>query len=134
MMAFHAGGSDLPFKKNSRTGALKLRIRDGNRGHESTRVGMLRVLKDILDRAVFNDATQIHDRDVIGDLAHNGEVVSDKEVAQAEFVTEILEQVDHASLDGHVQCRDGFIEHEKLGFGDERSAISGSSPTRSRSS
>lgn len=68
----------IPFKKNSRTGALKLWIRDGNRGHESTRVGMLRVLKDILDGAVFNDATQIHDRDVIGDLAHNGEVVSHK--------------------------------------------------------
>ena len=49
----------------------------GNRYHQSPRVGVLGLTENGSGWSNFNDATGIHDRDLIGDRPHGGEVMGD---------------------------------------------------------
>ena len=44
------------------------------------------------------------------------EVVRDEQVRQVELVFQILHQVEHLALHGDVQCGDGFVADDELGF------------------
>ena len=45
-------------------------------GDESPGVGVLGVLDDLVGGAVLHDAAQVHDRDAVGDIAGEGDVVA----------------------------------------------------------
>jgi hypothetical protein len=51
----------------------------------------------------FDDPAQVHDRDVITELADDGQIVRDEEVAKTELALKIGEQVEDLRLDGDVQ-------------------------------
>src|SRR5690348_17437130 len=48
------------------------------------------------------------------DVPDDGEVVRDEQVGEVELVAQVLEQVDHTGLDGHVQRRHRLVEHQHL--------------------
>ena len=48
-------------------------------------------------------------------MAHDGQVVGDEQVGQAEPVLQVLQQVEHLGLDGHVEGRDGLVADDQLG-------------------
>ena len=48
-----------------------------NRSHQALRVGMLRVVDDLFDRALLENLAAVEDDDVVGDLGDNGKVVCD---------------------------------------------------------
>ena len=57
----------------------RARLRDG--GEQGVGVGVQRLAVDRLLVADLDDAAEIHDRDAIGDVAHDAQVVRDEHVA-----------------------------------------------------
>lgn len=65
--------------------------------------------------ADLDDPAQVHDRDPVGDVPHDREVVGDEEVAQPQLGAQLLEEVDDASLDdGDVEGGGRLVEDEEL--------------------
>ena len=46
----------------------------------------------------LHNAAQMHDRDTIRDLPHNGQIVSDEDVGQPQFGLEFGQQIDDLRL------------------------------------
>ena len=64
----------------------------------------------------LDDLAQVHDGDPVRDVPHHGQVVRNEEVGDAELVLQVVEQVDHAGLNGHVERGDGLVEDQELGL------------------
>ena len=75
---------------------------------------MRRARVDLLARPHFHDLAEVHDRDPVGDVANDREVVRDEEVGEAEVVLEPGEQVDDLGLDRDVERRDRLVEDDQL--------------------
>jgi hypothetical protein len=71
----------------------------------------------------LDDRAEVHDRDVVGDLPDDGEVVRDEEVGESETLAQVLEQVDDTRLDGHIERRDGLVEDQYGGLVDSARAM-----------
>ncbi len=54
--------------------------------------------KDLLDVAHLDDAAEIHYGDAIADHTHDGQVVTDEHVGEAELLLELEKQVEHRGL------------------------------------
>ena len=80
-------------------------------------VGCSKTLADLAD---LHDPAQVHHRDPVGDVPDHREVVGDEQVGQAELGLELVQQVDHAGLDGDVERRHRLVEHEQLGLQRQR--------------
>ena len=68
----------------------------------------------------LDDLAEVHDRDPVGDVADDGEVVGDEQVGQPEVRLEPLEQVDDLRLDRHVEGADRLVADDDLGLDGER--------------
>ena len=90
-----------------------------NGAEQRFRVGVRGVLEDFFDGADFDDASEVHDGDLVGDVADDGEIVADEEVGEAEFFLEIFEQVEYLGLDGYVERGDRFVGDNEGGFDGE---------------
>ena len=64
-----------------------------HRREQRPRIGMRRMVPDLVDRAELDDLAEIHHQHAVGDVAHDVEIVADEEIGQAEFALEIDEQV-----------------------------------------
>jgi len=64
----------------------------------------------------LDDATQIHDRDTITDMADHPEVVGNENISQVELILQLNEQIEDLSLDRHIQGRRRFIRNDQLGM------------------
>ena len=64
---------------------------------------------------LLDDASEVHHRDAVADVAHEREVVRDEEVGEAELLLQVAEQVDDVGLDRHVEAAHRLVEHEQLG-------------------
>ena len=61
---------------------LALGVRHRRRRQKGARIGMLRIPEDVVARAIFNDAAEIHHHHVIGDMADDREIVADEEIGE----------------------------------------------------
>lgn len=66
----------------------------GDGGEEFLGVGVFGVVEDAFGVAVFDDFSGIHDGDVVGDVADDGEVVRDEDHGEAEAFAEFEEEVE----------------------------------------
>ena len=66
--------------------------------------------------AMFDDAAEIHDHHVIGDVAHDREIVADEEIGEIEPLLDVGEEVQHLRLDRHIERRDRLVEHQDVGI------------------
>ena len=62
----------------------------------------------------LDDLAEIHDRDAVGDVANDREVVRDEDVRQPEVALQRLEQVDDLRADRDVERRDRLVENDQL--------------------
>ena len=53
-------------------------------------------------------------------MPHDRQVVRDEQERDAEFLLQVLQQVDDLGLDGDVERRHGLIGHQQLGVERER--------------
>jgi len=105
--ARHVAREDDPLALAALGGILD---RDG--GEQRLRIGMRRVLVDLLARPDLDDLPEVHHGHAVRDVADDGQVVRDEEVREPEIALERLEQVDHLGADRHVERRDRLVEDD----------------------
>jgi hypothetical protein len=66
-------------------------------------IGMPRPAEDLPGRSRLDDPPRVHDRDAIGELRHDAEVVGDEDEGEARFPLDVLQQAQVLSLDRHVE-------------------------------
>ena len=76
---------------------------------------MQRVIEDVVNAPLFDNASRIHHDDFIGEFCDNPEVVRDKHNRHPHLVLEFLHECEHLRLDGDIQCGCRFISDEKRG-------------------
>ena len=76
---------------------------------------MERVVVELVGRRDLDDRAEVHDRDPVGDVADDREVVRDEEVREVELLLQALEQVDDLRLDRHVECGHRLVGDHEVG-------------------
>ena len=76
---------------------------------QGLRIGMLRIVVDIVNWAQLDDFAQIHHSDAIADMPHHAEVMRDEEIGQVQLVLQLFHQVDHLLLNGDIEGGDWLI-------------------------
>src|SRR5207237_379631 len=71
-------------------------------------------------RRRFDDAPEVHHRDLVRDMLHHREVVRDEDVGEAETPLQVAQQVEHLRTDRHIERRDGFVAYDELRLDRER--------------
>ena len=93
-------------------GGVRLR----HRGQQRSRVGVPGLLDELPRRRQLHDATGVHDRDAVGEVARAGEVVGDVEEGQLALLLQLGEQVQDLGAAGGVDHGDGLVSHEVVGL------------------
>ena len=75
---------------------------------------MARVLIHLVRRAGLDYPAKIHDGDAVADVFYDGKVVRDEQVAEAEFLLEVEEEVDDLALDGDIKGGDRFVADDEF--------------------
>src|SRR5690606_13418854 len=73
------GRWDLAGKHDLRPRPLAYRVEQRGGGQECLCVRVSGPQKDPLTRPVLDDLAEVHDRDVVGEIGHRGQVVGDEE-------------------------------------------------------
>ena len=76
--------------------------------------------EELVGGAELDDLAEVHDRDPVGDVAHDAEVVRDEDVGEVELVLQVVEQVEHLRLDRDVERRDRLVGDDQLRVQRER--------------
>src|SRR5690349_24554385 len=94
--------------------ALLLGIRHRHGGDETLRVRVGRTAQDLVARAHLHELAVVHHRDAVGEDVDDGEVVADEEARELQLLLQVLQEVQEARLDGHVEGRGRLVGHEQL--------------------
>jgi hypothetical protein len=86
---------------------------------EGTGVGVEGVGEEVAAGRAFDDASRIHDVDVVADFRDDGEVVGYEDDGGAEFLLAVFDEVEDLFLDCDVECGSWFVADEELGFCDK---------------
>ena len=81
---------------------------------------MQRAAVDVIGRSHFHDVPEIHHGNAIRDVPDDREIVRDEDVGQAEFLLQILHQVDHLRLNRHIERAHRFVGDDDLRIGRQR--------------
>ena len=89
---------------------------DGQNGTQKT-AGVLvnRVGEQLLGGCLLDNLTGVHNRDVMGDLGDQRQVVRNKDHGKAELGLKVVEQLDDLLLNGNVQSGRGLVTDDQLG-------------------
>ena len=82
---------------------------NGNGGQERFRIGVRRIFVDVFLRRRFDDVSQIHDDDAVGNVFDDAEVVRNKDIRDPHFFLQFLQQVYNLRLDGNVERRNRLV-------------------------
>ena len=96
--------------------ALELRQRTEQR----LGVGMLRVVEEVERRGLLDHLARVHDEDVVGCLGDDAHVVGDDDHRHLVRLPEVVEQVEHGGLHGHVERRRRLVGDQQLRVAGER--------------
>ena len=77
-------------------------------------IGMLRLLEHIGHQTGFNNMALLHDRDMIGQFAHNAEIMRDKQHRHATPFLDALQQCQNLRLHSHIQRCGRFIGNQQI--------------------
>ena len=95
------------------------RIALRNDGQQGLRVRVLRVADDLACRPFFDDATEVHHGDPVGEVRRRREVVRDHEHAHVAVASQAIEQREDAGPDRDVEHRHGFVGQQQLRVQDQ---------------
>ena len=72
-------------------------------------------MEEFVWRALLDDAAEIHNGNVIRDLPHDLEIMTDEEIGHAEMCLYVLQKIDNLSCHGNVESRNGLVADDKFG-------------------
>jgi hypothetical protein len=81
---------------------------------------VLRPPHELVGGCELDQATEVHDADLVGHVAHHGEVVRDEQDRQPEPLPELAQQVEDAPGDRRVQSRRDLVGDQQPGTHRER--------------
>ena len=85
-----------------------------NRGQQPARVRMLRIVKDVPHRALFDDPAGVHHRHAVRGFGDHAEVVGDQQQRQVELALHVAQQVENLRLHGDIERRGRLVgDHER---------------------
>ena len=91
-----------------------VRIRDRRGRHQIPGVGMTRCRQHLRGRPALDDASEVHDRDAIAQVAHDLQVMGDEQQSEAHVAAQRRDQIEDLGLQRHVQGRCRLVgEHER---------------------
>ncbi len=105
----------IAFEHDAPARALALGVGERDGGQQCLTVGMHRAGVEISGPGRLDDPAEIHHGDAVRDVAHDREVVGDEQERETEPLLQLLQKVEHARLNRHVEGRDGLVEHDDLG-------------------
>ena len=91
-----------------------------HRGQQRLRVGVVRACEHDLGGTELHQPAQVHDRDAVGDVAHDAEVVRDEQVGDPFLHLQLDEQVEDRGLHGHVERRGRLVADDEARIAGER--------------
>jgi hypothetical protein len=100
--------------------ALARGIGHGNRADQCPGVGMPRLFDHLPRFAEFDNFSEIHHRDPVGDVLHHRQIVRDEDHAQAEFAREFRQQIQDLRLDRNIERRYRLICDQQFRLQRER--------------
>ena len=90
-------------------------MRGWDRRQQRLRIGMCRRCEQTIRSCDLDNAAEIHDRNAIGDVAHDREIVRNEQIGELQLPLEILQQVDDLRLNRDVERRHRFVAHHEAG-------------------
>jgi hypothetical protein len=91
-----------------------------HRSEQGPSIRVLRLIENLINRAIFDDLAGIHDRDIIGHVGNDTEVVGDENNRKIQLLLQVVDQVKDLGLDRDVQRRGRLIANQDLRIGAER--------------
>ena len=82
-------------------------------------VGMPRIGENLGGRGVFDHLAEIHDRDMVGQILDDAEVVGNEEIGEVALDLQFLEQVEDLRLDRDIERAGRLVEHQEFRFEDD---------------
>ncbi len=81
---------------------------------------MARRIENGIGGADFDHSAQIHDRNAVGDMFHDTQVVTDENECQTELFLQILEKIENLRLNGHIKRGYRLVADDGLRLGSKR--------------
>ena len=85
-------------------------------GDQHAGVWMARMRDNVVRLAVFHHAPQIHDSDMVGDIAGQRDIVADKDDGGVVLLRQIEQHVDDIRADGNIQHGDRLVSDDEVGL------------------
>ena len=90
------------------------------RGEQLARIGMLGMMEQRIDLPPFDEPSEAHHRDFVGDLRDDAHVVRDQEHGHAMRHLQPADQVEDLGLRRDVECRCRLVRDQDLGVAGQR--------------
>ena len=89
---------------------------------------MARIVEDVFDAALLDDAAEVHHGDVVGDFRHDAHVVRDQQHGHATADLKPFDELENFRLGGDVERGRGLVGDQDLRVGRERHGDHGALP------
>ena len=87
-----------------------------DRRQQALRVRLARIAVDVVGIRDLDDLALVHHHHLVGDVLHDGQVVRDEDVGEPELGLQVLQQVQHLRLHGHVERRHRLVADQDVGL------------------
>src|SRR5258706_8639909 len=77
---------------------------------------MLRIAQDLGGAALFDDLSEVHDGNFVGQIFHDRHVVRDEQVGNAKPALQIPQQIQYLRLDRYIERAGRFVANDQPGF------------------
>ena len=101
------GAGHIALEDDATPHAFADRVGYGDGRQQRLALRVRRPAVDAVTVARLDDLAEVHDHDLVADVAHHGQVVRDEEVRQAQPVLQLFEEVDEAGLDRDIESETG---------------------------
>ena len=75
---------------------------------------MERFCEQLIRGCMFNNFSKIHDRNLIAEVLHDTQIMTDKEKRNMRLFLKILKDVQNLSLDGNIKRRERLVSHKQF--------------------
>ena len=105
--------------------SLFTRIRHRQRCQQLLRVGILRVIHNLIGITMFHNLTLMHHHNAIGQHIDHGKIMGDEQACETYFRLQFLEQLQHLHLYRYIQCRSRLVSDKQARLKSQRSCQGG---------
>ena len=105
--------------------SLFTRIRHRQRCQQLLRVGILRVIHNLIGITMFHNLALMHHHNAIGQHIDHGKIMGDEQACETYFRLQFLEQLQHLRLYRHIQCRSRLVGDQQARLKRQRSCQGG---------